>query len=39
MHLIIKVIDELPKLEMILSEIKEVIDDNGLITMHEVDVI
>lgn len=39
MPLIIEVIEELPKLEKILPEIKEVVDDNGLITMHEVGII
>jgi PII-like signaling protein len=39
MPLVIEVIDELQKLEKILPEIKEIVDDNGLITMQEVDVI
>lgn len=39
MPLVIEVIDELEKLEKILPEIKELVDDNGLITMHEVGVI
>lgn len=39
MPLIIEVIDELPKLEKILPEIKELVDDNGLITLHEVGMI
>jgi PII-like signaling protein len=37
--LIIEVIEELPKLEKILPEIKEVVDDNGLITIHEVGMV
>lgn len=39
MPLIIEAIDELEKLEKILPAIKEVVDDNGLITMQEVGVI
>ena len=39
MPLLIEVIDELPKLEAILPEIKEVIGDNGLVTLHEVGVV
>ena len=39
MPLLIEVIDELPKLETILPEIKEVIGDNGLVTLHEVGVV
>ena len=39
MPLVIEAIDELQKLEKILPEIKEVVDDNGLITMQEVGVI
>ncbi|MHB8603451.1 MAG: DUF190 domain-containing protein [Nitrosotalea sp.] len=39
MPLIIEAIDELEKLEKILPEIKEVVDDNGLITMQEVGVV
>ena len=39
MPLVIEVIDELSKLEKILPEIKEIVDDNGLITMHEVGMI
>lgn len=39
MPLIIEAIDELEKLEKILPEIKEIVDDNGLITMQEVGVI
>jgi len=39
MPLLIEVIDELPKLETILPQIKEVIGDNGLVTLHEVGVV
>lgn len=39
MPLVIEVIDELQKLEKVLPEIKELIDDNGLITLHEVGVV
>lgn len=39
MPLLIEVIDDLPKLETILPEIKEVIGDNGLVTLHEVGVL
>lgn len=39
MPLLIEVIDELPKLETILPTIKEVIGDNGLVTLHEVGMI
>jgi len=37
--LIIEVIDELSKLEKILPEIKEIVGDNGLITLEEVGMI
>ena len=36
MPLLIEVIDELSKLEVILPSIKKVIGDNGLVTIHEV---
>ena len=39
MPLFIEAIDELSKLEAILPEIKEVIGDNGLVTLHEVGVV
>jgi len=39
MPLIIEAIDDLQKLEKVLPEIKELVDDNGLITLHEVGVI
>lgn len=39
MPLVIEVIDELEKLEKVLPEIKELVDDNGLITLHEVGIV
>ena len=39
MPLIIEVIDEQTKLEPLLPQIKRMIDDNGLITLHQVDII
>ncbi len=39
MPLVIEVIDDLEKLEKVLPEIKGVVDDNGLITLHEVGVV
>lgn len=39
MPLLIEVIDELSKLEGILPQIKEIVGDNGLVTLHEVGVI
>jgi PII-like signaling protein len=39
MPLLIEAIDELPKLEKILPDIKEAIGDNGLVTLHEVGVV
>ncbi|MDE1726387.1 MAG: DUF190 domain-containing protein [Thaumarchaeota archaeon] len=39
MPMVIEVIDELSKLEKILPEVKELIGDNGLITLHEVGVV
>jgi hypothetical protein len=39
MPLVIEVVDELKKLEAILPEIKEVIGDNGLVTLHEIGVL
>lgn len=39
MPLVIEVIDELEKLEKVLPEIKRLVDDNGLITLHEVGVV
>ena len=39
MPLLIEVIDDLQKIETILPEIKEIIGDNGLITIHKVGVV
>jgi hypothetical protein len=39
MPMVIEVIDEKSKLEPLLVEIKMMVDDNGLVTLHEVDVI
>lgn len=39
MPLVIEVIGELEKLEKALPDIKEIVDDNGLITLHEVGVV
>jgi len=39
MPLMIEVIDELEKLESVLPQIKELVDDNGMITLHEVGAI
>lgn len=39
MPLLIEVIDELPKIEKILPDIKKIIGDNGLITAHEVGIV
>jgi len=39
MPLMIEVIDELEKLESVIPQIKELVDDNGMITLHEVGVI
>ncbi|MDX1371693.1 MAG: DUF190 domain-containing protein [Nitrososphaeraceae archaeon] len=39
MPMIIEIIDEKSKLEPLLPELKMIIDDNGLVTIHEVDVI
>ena len=39
MPLLIEAIDELTKIESILPEIKEVVGDNGFITVHEVGVV
>ena len=38
MPLVIEVIEEREKLEPLLVEIKNMIDDNGLVTAHEVDM-
>lgn len=39
MPLMIEVIDELQKIESVLSEIKKLVDDNGMITLHEVGIL
>lgn len=39
MPLMIEVIDDLQKIENILPEIKEIIGDNGLVTVHKVGVV
>lgn len=39
MPLIIEVIDDLKKIENILPEIKEIIGDNGLVTVHKIGVV
>jgi len=39
MPLIIEVVDEQSKLEPLLPEIKRIVDDDGLVTIQEVDVI
>jgi PII-like signaling protein len=39
MPLMIEVIDEQAKLEPLLEGIKQIVDDNGLVTIKEVDVI
>ena len=36
MPLLIEAIDEIKKFEMILPEIKRVVGDNGLVTLHEI---
>ena len=39
MPMIIEVIDEKSKLEPLLPDLKMMVDDNGLVTIHDVDVI
>ena len=39
MPLVIEVIEDSSKLETILPEIKKVVGDNGLITLHEIGII
>ena len=39
MPMMIEVIDEKSKLEPLLPQIKRMIDDNGLVTLHEVDML
>ena len=37
--LILEVVDERAKLESLLPQIKRMVDDNGLVTIHEVDLV
>lgn len=39
MPMVIEVIDEKSKLEPLLPELKMIVNDNGLVTIHDVDVI
>ncbi len=39
MPMMIEVVDEKPKLEPLLTQIKKMVGDNGLVTLHEVDVV
>jgi hypothetical protein len=39
MPMMIEVIDEKSKLEPLLPQIKRMVDDNGLVTLHEVDML
>jgi hypothetical protein len=39
MPLLIEIIDEKTKLEPLLPDLKMMVGDNGLVTVHEVDVI
>lgn len=39
MPMLIELIDEKEKIEPLLTDIKMMVDDNGLVTLHEVDVI
>jgi PII-like signaling protein len=39
MPLIIEIIDEKSKLEPLLASLKRLVNDNGLVTIHEVDVV
>ena len=39
MPLVIEVIEDSSKVETILPEIKKIVGDNGLVTLHEIDVI
>lgn len=36
MPMLIEVVEEIVKLEKVLPKIKEIVDDNGLVTIHEV---
>ena len=39
MPMVIEIIDERSKLEPLLPQIKRMVDDNGIVTIHEVDSI
>lgn len=39
MPMIIEMVDEKEKLQPLLPQIKQMVDDNGLVTVHEVDVL
>jgi PII-like signaling protein len=39
MPMVIEIIDEKSKLELLLPQIKRMVDDNGIITLHEVEAI
>jgi hypothetical protein len=39
MPMVIEVIDEKSKLEPLLPELRMIVNDNGLVTIHDVDVI
>jgi PII-like signaling protein len=39
MPMVIEIIDEKSKLEPLLPQIKRMIDDNGIVTLHEVESI
>ena len=39
MPMVIEIIDEQSKLEPLLNQIKRIVDDNGIVTLHEVESI
>ena len=39
MPMVIEIIDERSKLESLLPQIKRMVDDNGIVTLHEVEAI
>lgn len=39
MPMVIEIIDERSKLEPLLPQIKRMVDDNGIVTLHEVEAI
>lgn len=39
MPLVIEVIEDLQKIELVLPEIKKVVGDNGIVTLHEINVV